>query len=101
MVTVTMFSDDLAMKFNLVSPFKPAGDQAQAIEKLVKNVKAGAKHQVFLGVTGSGKTLTMANVVSELQRPALIVSPNKVLAAQTYQEFKEFFPKSPIHYFVS
>jgi excinuclease ABC subunit B len=88
-------------KFKLKSPFAPAGDQPQAIEKLVKNLKAGAKHQVFLGVTGSGKTFVMANVISRFQKAALIIEPNKSLAAQTYQEFKEFFPSAPIHYFVS
>jgi len=89
------------MKFQLSSSFRPAGDQPAAIEKLVSNLKAGAKHQVFLGVTGSGKTYTIAHVIAQLQKPALIISPNKVLAAQLYQEFKEFFPKDPIHYFVS
>ncbi len=87
--------------FRLVSQFKPTGDQPQAIEKLVKNLKAGAQHQVLLGVTGSGKTFTMANVIEKLQRPVLIISHNKTLAAQTYQEFKEFFPKNAAHYFVS
>jgi excinuclease ABC subunit B len=89
------------MKFSLYSPFKPSGDQPQAIKKLVDNLKSGAKHQVFLGVTGSGKTYTVAKVIEKLQRSALIISPNKVLAAQLYQEFKEFFPSSPVHYFVS
>jgi excinuclease ABC subunit B len=87
--------------FKLCSPFKPTGDQPQAIEKLVKNLKAGVKHQVLLGVTGSGKTATMAWVIEKVQRPTLIVSHNKILAAQLYQEFKEFFPENAIHYFVS
>ena len=88
-------------RFKLVSPFRPTGDQPQAIEKLTKNLKAGTKHQVLLGVTGSGKTFSMANVIEKMQKPVLIISHNKTLAAQTYQEFKEFFPKNAVHYFVS
>ncbi len=88
-------------QFKLVSPFKPSGDQPQAIEKLVKNLKTGAKHQVLLGVTGSGKTFTMANVIEKIQKPTLVISHNKTLAAQLYQEFKEFFPQNAVHYFVS
>jgi len=87
--------------FKLVSPFKPKGDQPQAIEKLVKNLKSGVKNQVLLGVTGSGKTFTMAKVIEKIQKPVLIISHNKTLAAQLYQEFKEFFPKNGVHYFVS
>ncbi|HEY4509836.1 MAG TPA: excinuclease ABC subunit UvrB [Candidatus Paceibacterota bacterium] len=89
------------MKFRLVSKFKPTGDQPQAIEKLVKNIEAGVKHQVLLGVTGSGKTYTAANVIEQTQKPTLVISPNKTLAAQLYQEFKEFFPENGVHYFVS
>ncbi len=89
------------MQFNLVSKFKPTGDQPRAIEQLIANHKAGKKHQVLLGVTGSGKTFTMSNVIAKLQRPALVISPNKTLAAQLYQEFKEFFPENAVHYFVS
>lgn len=89
------------MDFQLVSNFKPTGDQPQAIAKLAENLRKGAKNQVLLGVTGSGKTFTMSNVISQLQRPALVVSPNKTLAAQLYQEFKEFFPNNSVHYFVS
>ncbi len=89
------------MQFKLVSKFKPAGDQPQAIEKLSKNLKKGIKHQVLLGVTGSGKTMTMANVIESVQKPTLVISPNKTLAAQLYQEFKEFFPENAVHYFVS
>ena len=85
----------------LVSRFRPRGDQPQAIEKLVKNLKAGARHQVLLGVTGSGKTFTMAKVIEKIQKPVLIISHNKTLAAQLYQEFKEFFPGARVHYFVS
>ncbi|MDD5145407.1 MAG: excinuclease ABC subunit UvrB [Candidatus Pacebacteria bacterium] len=87
--------------FKLVAKFKPTGDQPQAIEKLVKNLKSGVKHQVLLGVTGSGKTFTMASVIEKIEKPVLIISHNKTLAAQTYQEFKEFFPENGIHYFVS
>jgi len=89
------------MEFQLVSNFKPTGDQPQAIAKLAKNLKSGAKNQVLLGVTGSGKTFTMSNLIAKSQRPALIISPNKTLAAQLYQEFKEFFPNNAVHYFVS
>ena len=89
------------MRFKLVSKFKPMGDQPQAIEKLVKNLKARVKDQVLLGVTGSGKTFTMAKVIEKIQKPVLIISPNKTLAAQLYQEFKEFFPGNAVHYFVS
>lgn len=87
--------------FKLVSPFKPTGDQPEAIEKLVKNLKAGARDQVLLGVTGSGKTYTMASVIEKIQKPVLIISPNKTLCAQLFQEFKEFFPENGVHYFVS
>jgi excinuclease ABC subunit B len=89
------------MNFKLVSKFKPAGDQPKAIEKLVKNIENDKKHQVLLGVTGSGKTYVMSNVIKETQLPALIISHNKTLAAQLYQEFKDFFPNNGIHYFVS
>ena len=88
-------------KFKLVANFKPAGDQPQAIEALTKNILDGAKHQVLLGVTGSGKTFTMANVIEKIQKPTLVISHNKTLAAQLYQEFKEFFPDNAVHYFVS
>ncbi|MBX4190257.1 excinuclease ABC subunit UvrB [Candidatus Parcubacteria bacterium] len=87
--------------FKLSSKFNPTGDQPQAIEKLVKGLKTGKKHQVLLGVTGSGKTFTMAKVIEQYKRPTLIVSHNKTLAAQLYKEFKEFFPKNAVHYFVS
>ncbi len=88
-------------KFKLSAPFKPTGDQPKAIDQLVKNLQAGAKHQVLLGVTGSGKTFTMANVIEKTQKPTLIISHNKTLAAQLYQEFKEFFPQNSVNYFVS
>ena len=89
------------MKFKVISKFKPTGDQPGAIKSLSKNIKNGKAHQVLLGVTGSGKTFTMANLIEKTQKPALIISPNKTLAAQLYQEFKEFFPNNGIHYFVS
>ena len=87
--------------FKLTSKFKPTGDQPQAIEKLVVGLKSGLKHQTLLGVTGSGKTFTIANVIAEIKKPTLVISPNKTLAAQLYQEFKEFFPENSVHYFVS
>ena len=89
------------MKFQLKSKFKPTGDQPQAIKMLAENLKSGVKDQVLLGVTGSGKTFTLANVIKKIQKPTLIISPNKTLAAQLYQEFKEFFPNNAVHYFVS
>ncbi len=88
-------------KFKLHAPFKPTGDQPEAIEKLTANIQSGVKHQVLLGVTGSGKTFTMANVIEKIQKPTLVISHNKTLAAQLYQEFKEFFPENSVHYFVS
>jgi len=87
--------------FKLHSKFRPTGDQPQAIEKLTKNLRAKKKEQVLLGVTGSGKTFTMASVIEKAKRPVLIISPNKTLAAQLYQEFREFFPENAVHYFVS
>ena len=89
------------MKFKLVSKFKPTSDQPEAIRQISTWLKAGERHQTLLGVTGSGKTFTMAKVVEELQRPTLVISPNKTLAAQLYSEFKQFFPNSAVHYFVS
>ena len=89
------------MEFRLTSKLKPTGDQPKAIAELTKNVRAGASRQTLLGVTGSGKTMTMAHTIAQTQRPALIVSPNKTLAAQLYQEFKELFPNNGVHYFVS
>ncbi|MCE9547643.1 MAG: excinuclease ABC subunit UvrB [Planctomycetia bacterium] len=89
------------MSFDLVSPFQPAGDQPQAIAALVDGLRSERKQQVLMGVTGSGKTFTMANVIAEVQRPTLVLSHNKTLAAQLYGEFKEFFPRNAVHYFVS
>lgn len=88
-------------KFKLVSKFKPAGDQPKAIDALTNNILAGKTRQTLLGVTGSGKTFTMANVIMRLNRPTLILSPNKVLAAQLYGEFKQFFPENAVEYFIS
>lgn len=88
-------------KFQLVSDFKPAGDQPTAIKSLVDGIRNGNDEQVLMGVTGSGKTFTMANVIQELQRPALVLSHNKTLAAQLYSEFREFFPNNAVSYFVS
>ncbi len=88
-------------KFKLVSDFKPTGDQPEAIEKLVEGINKGYKFQTLLGVTGSGKTFTMANVIERVQKPTLIISHNKTLAAQLYSEFKKFFPENAVRYFVS
>ena len=89
------------MNFKLVSKFKPAGDQPKAIKQLVEGIKKGYKHQVLLGVTGSGKTFTLANVIAKIQKPTLVISHNKTLAAQLYSEFKEFFPYNAVEYFIS
>src|SRR5687768_10843024 len=87
--------------FKLVAPFEPAGDQPQAIAKLTEGVFAGARHQTLLGVTGSGKTYTVANVIKNVNKPTLVISHNKTLAAQLYAEFKGFFPNNAVEYFVS
>ncbi len=92
---------DPGKRFELVSEYSPAGDQPSAIADLVKGAKEGERDQVLLGVTGSGKTFTMAKMVEELQRPALVLAPNKILAAQLYGEFKSFFPNNAVEYFVS
>jgi excinuclease ABC subunit B len=89
------------VEFQLVSPFKPAGDQPEAISALIAGVREGRRSQVLMGVTGSGKTFTMANVIQAVQRPTLVLSHNKTLAAQLYSEFKEFFPHNAVNYFVS
>ena len=89
------------MKFKLKALYQPTGDQPQAIEKLTANLNAGVRDQTLLGVTGSGKTFTIANVIERVQKPTLVISHNKTLAAQLYQEFKEFFPENAVHYFVS
>ncbi|MCB2086066.1 MAG: DEAD/DEAH box helicase family protein, partial [Sphingomonadaceae bacterium] len=87
-------------RFELVSDYEPAGDQPTAIAELVEGMRDEEKTQTLLGVTGSGKTFTMAKVIEELQRPALILAPNKILAAQLYGEFKSFFPENAVEYFV-
>ncbi|MDT0540310.1 excinuclease ABC subunit UvrB [Croceitalea sp. P059] len=89
------------MKFKVVADFTPTGDQPQAIDKLAKGIEGGEPHQTLLGVTGSGKTFTVANVVAEVQRPTLVLAHNKTLAAQLYSEFKQFFPENAVEYFVS
>ena len=87
--------------FKLHSEYKPTGDQPQAIEALVKGFQEGNQFQTLLGVTGSGKTFTMANVIQKLNKPTLVIAHNKTLAAQLYGEFKEFFPENAVEYFVS
>ena len=89
------------MDFELVSPYKPSGDQPQAIEKLVEGFQEGLKEQVLLGVTGSGKTFTMANLIQRMKKPTLVIAHNKTLAAQLCNEFREFFPHNRVEYFVS
>ncbi|MGC1156335.1 MAG: DEAD/DEAH box helicase family protein, partial [Acidobacteriaceae bacterium] len=89
------------MDFQLVSDYKPRGDQGRAIEELLTGIEAGEKHQVLLGVTGSGKTFTMAKMIEALNRPALVLAHNKTLAAQLFHEFKMFFPHNAVEYFVS
>lgn len=89
------------MDFELISEYKPTGDQPQAIEQLTNGILRGDKNQTLYGVTGSGKTFTLANVVANINKPLLVLSHNKTLAAQLYQEFKEFFPKNAVEYYVS
>ncbi len=88
-------------KFELVSPYAPTGDQPQAIDALVKGIEQGHKEQTLLGVTGSGKTFTMANIIAKVNRPTLVLAHNKTLAAQLCSEFWEFFPNNAVEYFVS
>src|SRR5699024_1588710 len=90
-----------ATEFELVAPYSPAGDQPKAIASLLEGINDGLAHQTLLGVTGSGKTFTIANVIAEVQRPTIVMAPNKTLAAQLYSEFKEFFPHNAVEYFVS
>src|SRR5215475_11569151 len=89
------------MDFTLVSSYFPRGDQARAIDQLARGLREGGKHQVLLGVTGSGKTFTMAKVIESLNRPTLVLAHNKTLAAQLYHEFRSFFPENAVEYFVS
>ena len=91
----------MAKEFKIESPFQPAGDQPQAIDKLIEGLEDGLAHQTLLGVTGSGKTFTIANVIASVQRPAILMAPNKTLAAQLYGEMKSFFPNNAVEYFVS
>ena len=88
-------------KFKLVAPYAPTGDQPEAIEKLVSGLEKGLTEQVLLGVTGSGKTFTMANIIARVNRPTLVLAHNKTLAAQLCSEFREFFPDNAVEYFVS
>src|SRR5512132_1804832 len=88
-------------QFRLVSEFQPRGDQPQAIDSLTEGIRQGQTHQVLLGVTGSGKTFTLANVIAQVQKPTLVVVHNKTLAAQLYREFQGFFPDNAVEYFVS
>ena len=88
-------------KFELVSKYKPSGDQPKAIEQLVEGLRAGDDTQTLLGITGSGKTFTIANVIEQFQKPTLIIAHNKTLAAQLYNEFKELFPNNAVEYFIS
>src|SRR5512146_1026663 len=87
--------------FKLMCDYQPKGDQPKAIASLLESLRSGRRHQVLLGVTGSGKTFTMANVIAELHRPTLVIAHNKTLAAQLYNEFKQFFPENAVEYFVS
>ena len=87
--------------FELVSSYKPSGDQPEAIKQLVEGVNRGDKFQTLLGVTGSGKTFTISNVIAQINKPALIISHNKTLAAQLYSEFKSFFPNNAVEFFIS
>ncbi len=89
------------MKFKVASEYKPTGDQPEAIRQLAEGIENGDRFQTLLGVTGSGKTFTMANVIDKVQRPALVLSHNKTLAAQLYGEMKQFFPDNAVEYFVS
>src|SRR6202022_1640800 len=92
---------DIEKPFRLSSEFRPAGDQPQAIDELCEAIGRGERDQVLLGVTGSGKTFTMAHVIARMQRPAIVLAPNKTLAAQLYGEMKGFFPENAVEYFVS
>ena len=87
--------------FKLISKYQPTGDQPKAIDCLSKGIQEGKKYQTLLGVTGSGKTFTMANIIQKVQKPTLVLAHNKTLAGQLYSEFKEFFPENRVEYFVS
>lgn len=98
---MSLRKEDRSVEFQLHAPYQPSGDQPQAIDALVNGVNEGRRHQTLLGVTGSGKTFTMANIITKVQKPTLILAHNKTLAAQLYSEFKEFFPENAVEYFVS
>ena len=98
---MSLSTDTDPRPFMLSSEYKPAGDQPTAIAQLTEGLQAGLVHQTLLGVTGSGKTFTIANVIQNLQRPTIVMAPNKTLAAQLYGEFREFFPNNAVEYFVS
>ena len=95
-MTVTCYNEGVSTEFKLKSNFEPTGDQPGAIAQLTKGLQDGLQHQTLLGVTGSGKTFTMANIIQNLQRPTLILSHNKTLAAQLYSEFRNFFPDNAV-----
>ena len=99
--TIDRPAADTSRPFELSSEFAPAGDQPEAIAELARGLAAGERDQVLLGVTGSGKTFTIAHVIERLQRPSLVLAPNKTLAAQLYGEMKSFFPNNAVEYFVS
>ena len=96
-----MYNKSIVNEFKLKSEYKPSGDQPQAIKSLLKGLDDDAKHQTLLGVTGSGKTFTVANIIAKVNKPTLVIAHNKTLAAQLAQEYKEFFPENAVHYFVS
>ena len=91
----------MAQAFEVVADYRPTGDQPEAIRRLVEGIEAGCREQTLLGVTGSGKTFTMANVIAQVNRPALVLAHNKTLAAQLCTEFRDFFPANSVEYFVS
>lgn len=100
-LSLLFWKEETVMEFKLHSEYKPTGDQPQAIDDLINGFKAGNQFQTLLGVTGSGKTFTMANVIAGLNKPTLVIAHNKTLAGQLYGEFKEFFPENAVEYFVS
>src|SRR3989344_3568519 len=99
-IVQTSFANTMA-NFKLHLPFQPAGDQPQAIQSLTSGLQRGLRHQTLFGITGSGKTFTMANVIAKYDKPTLVLAHNKTLAAQLAQEYREFFPENAVHYFVS
>ena len=101
MQAIARISSAMTEQFELVAPYQPSGDQPEAIRRLSEGFEAGLAAQTLLGVTGSGKTYTIANVIQQVQRPTIVMAPNKTLAAQLYGEFREFFPHNAVEYFVS